>query len=154
MSTPKKWYMYSAHDTTVALLLSALNLSTTDCLYQIFTNPKYNQYCINAYPGFASNIIFELRQLETTYYVYIRYNGTYQPIPACGNEWRCEYNQFVSLINHQLVDYNKICGVPDNTPIVYVYKYENPPYSWALLTIFIIFAVSLIAWYIYLKATD
>lgn len=77
MTSPKKWYLYSAHDTTVGLLLSALNLSNTDCIYRSFTDPAYDQYCITNYPGFASNIVFELRQIETDYYVFIRYNGTY-----------------------------------------------------------------------------
>ena len=53
--------LYSAHDTTLLSLASALNFVNMDCLLQYFYNGVNNsQTCINQYPVFASNFIVEL----------------------------------------------------------------------------------------------
>lgn len=53
--------VYSAHDTTIQLILSGLNLTSSECLYQAWNKIEItNKNCIYDYPTFASNIIFEL----------------------------------------------------------------------------------------------
>lgn len=67
----KKFVLYSAHDTTVAAALSALNI-------QFGTNPPYN-----------STVIFELwhdkkaRKSEAKYLVRVEYNGVSKRVDGC-----------------------------------------------------------------------
>lgn len=51
--------LYSAHDTTLLSLNSALQMVTIKCVMDYFYNGVDNfETCINQYPMFASNIIF------------------------------------------------------------------------------------------------
>ena len=53
--------LYSAHDTTLLSLATALNFTNINCLIEYFYEGKNNSdVCINAYPPFASNFIIEL----------------------------------------------------------------------------------------------
>lgn len=62
-SSGPKIVLYSAHDTTILMLLSALNLTNLKCLQDNFNNAKNSSdTCIIEYPTFASNIVFELWQ--------------------------------------------------------------------------------------------
>jgi Histidine phosphatase superfamily (branch 2) len=64
----KKFVLYSAHDSTVAATLSALNIEYT-------TNPRYN-----------STLIWELSQDSNNgaFYVQVEYNGRARRVPGCG----------------------------------------------------------------------
>lgn len=56
-----KMVLYSAHDTTLLSLNTALNFVNLNCLYEYFANGvSNNDTCINTYPIFASNIVVEL----------------------------------------------------------------------------------------------
>ena len=54
--------VYSAHDTTVSAVISALNLTNVDCIVDYWLNGKTEvaDTCIYSYPYFTSNVIFEL----------------------------------------------------------------------------------------------
>jgi hypothetical protein len=69
-----QWVIYSAHDTTVANMLVALNFTNAQCIYEAYLQNSnqskdekgedgnyYNpDTCIFEYPGYSANIIFEL----------------------------------------------------------------------------------------------
>lgn len=77
-----KFILYSAHDSTVCALLSALHY------------PKFV-----GQPPYASHIAFELLQsTETTkYFVNISFNGEVFPIKGC--KMPCEYTNFLQLVS-------------------------------------------------------
>jgi len=75
-STTKKFYLYSAHDTTIAGFLGGFKLTSTECIFDNFGKDKPDKNCIIEYPGFASNLIIELREKDSELFVYMKYNGT------------------------------------------------------------------------------
>jgi hypothetical protein len=107
--------MYSAHDTTVGNMLAALNLTNVDCIYNAFLkNVNQNtDTCINQYPLYTANLIFEAWQYNSSYHTFkIRYNGQIRKIPFC--DWKTEcpvevlyawYDQFKDD------DHLETCGV-------------------------------------------
>ncbi|CAK61322.1 unnamed protein product (macronuclear) [Paramecium tetraurelia] len=110
--TEHKFRIFSAHAATVQLILNALNLTSFECVKQVYLNEKVqNKNCIYTFPGYASNIIFELyRKLGhgNQYYVQVLYNGTLMPI--CNNQYKCDYEEFKSRIQFQNVkDYEDEC---------------------------------------------
>ena len=55
-----QWVIYSAHDTTVANMLAAMNFTNVACMYEAYLNgDNYNSdTCIPKYPGYTASIIF------------------------------------------------------------------------------------------------
>ena len=95
-----KVFMYSGHDTTVAALLSALNL------YSNGTSPPY-----------AASVIVELHQnTQGKYYVNILYKhktdkADLLKLPGC--DVNCILEDFLSITKPYIpVDWNKECGLP------------------------------------------
>lgn len=76
--TKKKFVLFSAHDMTILQVFAGLNLSSYECIYDVWKNKKINesQTCILDFPSYASNLIFELREDETTnkFYIDLVYN--------------------------------------------------------------------------------
>lgn len=74
-----QWVIYSAHDTTVANMLAAMNLTNAACIYESFQKgDDYNSdKCIPDYPGYSASIIFEVYEDtdKTTNTFKIRYMG-------------------------------------------------------------------------------
>lgn len=63
-----QWVVYSAHDTTVANMLAAMNLTNAACIYEAYLKgDNYNEdICISKYPGYTASIIFELWEDDIT----------------------------------------------------------------------------------------
>lgn len=57
-----KMVFYSGHDITIAFLLSALNFTNLECLYQKYMMNQTVEHCYWQYPAFGSSFIFELYQ--------------------------------------------------------------------------------------------
>ena len=57
-----QWVIYSAHDTTVANMLAAMNMTNVACMYEAykFGDMHNDDICVTKYPGYTANIIFEL----------------------------------------------------------------------------------------------
>lgn len=55
-----QWVIYSAHDTTVANMLAALNFTNAACIYEAYLKgDNYNrETCVSDYPGYTANLIF------------------------------------------------------------------------------------------------
>ena len=70
-------FLYSAHDTTILAIITALNLTSADCVYQKYydiPNKLDYKYCY-PYPDYATNLQFELESINDQYYVNVIYNG-------------------------------------------------------------------------------
>lgn len=53
--------MYSGHDFTILYLTAALNLTSAECIYDLFMyNTTTANSCISRFPVFASNLLIEL----------------------------------------------------------------------------------------------
>jgi hypothetical protein len=52
--------LYSAHDTTVANFMAALNLTNVDCIYQALLsgNVSDTDTCLVRYPYYTASLIF------------------------------------------------------------------------------------------------
>eukprot|EP00828_Plagiopyla_frontata_P029284 TRINITY_DN3788_c0_g1_i3.p1 TRINITY_DN3788_c0_g1~~TRINITY_DN3788_c0_g1_i3.p1 ORF type:complete len:292 (-),score=42.96 TRINITY_DN3788_c0_g1_i3:95-970(-) len=108
-----KWHMYSAHDTTIGQFLTALNLTTYNCIYEIFTTGTFtSNACVYQYPNFATSLIVELYQDNIGRYVKVLYNGEYQPLCNSKNT-ECDYNEFVMRISNAMLsepDFQSLCS--------------------------------------------
>ncbi|QIW10113.1 histidine-type phosphatase [Francisella sp. LA112445] len=89
-NTKLKYVVYGGHDTTIAIVMSALG----DPIYK---NPHY-----------ASYMNFELFKINNNYRVNITYNGKDIKIPACDNKSYCSYDKFNKLVNNALAQRNKM----------------------------------------------
>ena len=102
----KKWLMYSAHDTTLIMILSALDLANAKCLLNQWRKIENETICFNL-PEYASNILFELHKTEEKTFVKVRYNGKYIK--------EYDYNEFEALLNRSInalavdKEFNGIC---------------------------------------------
>ena len=104
----KKWLMYSAHDTTLIMLLSTLNLSNYQCILQKWRN-KYLTEDSNCFPlpDYASNLLMELHRNEQNITVKFRYNGKYIK--------EYDYYEFEKILNKSIdamtkdIEFRKIC---------------------------------------------
>lgn len=73
-----KWIMLSAHDTTIAMVSQGMNFTSWECM-EAFSNGTLpaGATCLYTYPGFASNIIYELYEDKNNKpFIKALYNGT------------------------------------------------------------------------------
>lgn len=109
-TTPLKYIMLSAHDTTLQPFMAALNLTSWECiLEQIETNEIFEMgNCVPGYPIFASQILFELHSNTTkdgqqSYFVKVIYNGV--EMKLCESEQtECSFSEFNQRINDYVLD--------------------------------------------------
>ncbi len=65
----QKIILYSGHDTTIYSLLVAMQFTDLECVCaNFFNNTPNSDKCINKYPPFASNFVFELWQEDNKSY--------------------------------------------------------------------------------------
>lgn len=78
----RKMYIYSAHDTTIANILSTLGV--------------FQRHC----PPYASTVLAELRKIKDNYYVAIFYKNSSvaRPLTLNGCSELCELDKFISLL--------------------------------------------------------
>lgn len=68
--------IYSAHDTTLGMVMAALNLANIECITDHYLNGvKNDDTCIWEYPPFTANLIFELWNKNGEYTIKLIYNG-------------------------------------------------------------------------------
>lgn len=80
-----KLVLYSAHDTTMGLVLRTLNLTNTNCIYDRYINGVDNSdTCISDYPKYASTIVYEIYKHDDNSHTFqIVFNGEVKKIPFC-----------------------------------------------------------------------
>lgn len=83
-----KWHMLSGHDTSVAPMQAALNITNFDCLYQKFKTGYSSELNCKNYPMFSASLIFEFYSDQIDY-VKVKNNGEY--VYLCEKEQKyCE----------------------------------------------------------------
>lgn len=93
--TPKlKWTAISAHDTFVATLSAALNITSWECILDTYRQDKLADDCEYDFPAFSSNILLELHNNDGQYSVMVKYNGNYKVICE-KEEISCEFDEFL-----------------------------------------------------------
>lgn len=81
----QKFFIYSAHDSTISFALAYLQLD--------FSQP----------PPFASTIIWELYDNEGKYYVNIKYNDILQKLKGC-LEYNCTFDEYKLFISERSIE--------------------------------------------------
>lgn len=81
----------SCHDTDIAALLTDLNISSSQCVEDLYRKGKTDSLNCQTDVGFASNLVIELHSDdERTFYVMVRSNGEY--VNLCENRsTKCDY---------------------------------------------------------------
>ena len=88
----QKFFLYSAHDTSLMCALSFLLLNHTDN------------------PIFGSTMLFELHEYNQQFYVNVRYNDVYQNISSCGG-LNCSIYNFVKFVEFRSIpNYFQACN--------------------------------------------
>ena len=97
-----KWQMLSAHDSNVASLQTALNITSAECLYDEYRGRGDQHLQCKVPPRYTANLIMEFHESEDqTEFVKVRYNGEY--VFLCEKaETQCDLNEFWSRINTML----------------------------------------------------
>lgn len=108
--TAHKLVMYSAHDSTLGYVYTALNLSSWQCHLQLHrSNTTEYENCF-PYPAYASSLLMELHNEENgEWKVRIKVNGEYANV--CGRrETECGYQEFADRVKSYLVpNYGTMC---------------------------------------------
>ena len=88
----QKFFLYSAHDTTIMCALSFLLLNHTEN------------------PPFASTMLFELQEYNQNFYVNVKYNDVLQNISSCGG-YNCSIYNFVKFVQFRSIpNYYQACN--------------------------------------------
>lgn len=114
-----KWVMLSAHDTNLLVHMPFLNLSSSDCQFERYFNGSTSALNCNNYTTFASNIIIEMLQNDTTaqFYIRIRYNGRYQYLCE-KKETECLYSEFRQRVldnTYGEKEFEELCKAPESS---------------------------------------
>lgn len=97
-----KFVFYSGHDRTVSMILSGLNYSSPECIFNNYLGLKGNKsrICLE-FAAYASTLIFELHEVDEKYEVMIRYNGDYLPMCGSTNSTSCNYTLFREKLKYR-----------------------------------------------------
>ena len=143
-----KYYLYTAHDSTLGPLLALMGLLDVNCFLSDLRESKLSQ-CLN-FPDTAANIVFELIRDSGKYYVRTRYN--FSPVDFCSNkngneEFRCDFEDFearwLSLIDR---DWKVYCQTPAKKTLHAVNKRPSSTTGyWKLTAITILCASALLS---------
>lgn len=106
----KKFYFFSAHDTTITPLMVALNFTNWNCVWNKKKNIQ-DQYlnCEEGFPPFASNLLFELHSIDSAgeeqekkYFIKIIYNG--KEMNLCEKLLKtCDWDEFNYRIQNYII---------------------------------------------------
>ena len=92
--------IYSSHDTTVGMVLAALNMTNIECIADHYLNGVNNgDTCVSTYPIYTSNVIFELWEKNAHHYIKVLYNGVARKIPVCNYNYECSLEDFEKWVN-------------------------------------------------------
>lgn len=157
--SPLKYVFLSAHDSTLAPLLAAFDVTTTKCLLENFRSEKEGKgtphpHC--EYPIFASNLMFEFyeakdkKEASVAFY----YNGV--AVPFCGKkeENSCTLAEFYKYVgditnNYTVEDFNRICEIP--APVVPKKSKFVPVVTGIFAFVAVVLLIAVIGSYVSLK---
>lgn len=99
----KKFILFSTHDMTIMQVLTGLNLTGYECIYEKWMTQNEKENCLN-FPPYASNIFFELHENEKTkkFFVDVIYNSKLVK--------KYDYQEFLILFKSYFnKNFEKIC---------------------------------------------
>jgi lysosomal acid phosphatase len=107
-----KWTFLSGHDLDMVATYNDLNLSSSQCIEELYRKGQTSALNCESFPEFAASLIFELYTDGTTHTIKIRSNGRYMNMCE-QNSTECKYEDWKkrvegNMANDQLV--NSICG--------------------------------------------
>lgn len=113
-SSKAKLSLYSAHDWNLTPFMMKLNLTSRQCLEQLYETGASETQC-ELYPSYAASFNFELatRNSDQSYFVRINYNGN--PVTFCldtvDDGW-CAFADFKSRFEEQFLtsEFTEECG--------------------------------------------
>ena len=116
-SYPLRYVQFSAHDSSLGSHLVGMDppVLNFSCLYISLSTGKRNPNC-PGYPPVGSNIIWELIQNETKYFVKVSYNAVYLDYCNTGKkdgngEFYCTMDEYDKTITGKIYpDYKSYCG--------------------------------------------
>ena len=116
-SYPLRYALFSAHDSMISPHMLGMNppIVNISCLMISLTTGKRNPNC-TGYPAVGSNIIWELIQNGTEYFVKVSYNAVYLDYCNTGKkdgngEFYCTMDEFDKTIDGKInPDYKSYCG--------------------------------------------
>lgn len=120
-----KWTAMSAHDTNLFALTSDLNISSSECIEELYRRGSTS--ALNCYPGpeFASSLLFELHSDNSVdFFVKLRYNGEYVYLcekvnTACSfEEWKQRVKQNIIIDYARDVCYGAGEGEADSFQLI------------------------------------
>jgi len=141
-NTKRKFVYYSGTDTLLMPVLHSLNVSSPECLYSKFFNGSSEEdTCI--YPNFGSNIIFELHNDGSEYYVLMKYNDMEVNL-GCSDPY-CSFEEFQGILLNAIGDmthekYSEECQLQKKSKML-----ESGGLTyWFMLFVFVGFVVTVI----------
>jgi len=129
-SSSLEFVFLSGHDDTLLPLITALNITTPECLWNNYINNITNDP-ICGYPIFASQVFFELYNDSNTWYVNTYYNDMpmMQPTYVEG-QYQMKFGDFQNFLiqtamgGYVMDDYYNFCGINQSlTPVEGNIKY-------------------------------
>lgn len=112
-NSPLKYVYYSAHDSNLASILTALGQLNLQCIKDDLLAKSAEGKC-GTFPTVASNLIFELLIHNDEFFVRTRYN--FEALDVCGlknsgEEFRCPVETFSKLLQSKLhPNWEGYCG--------------------------------------------
>ena len=107
-----KWTFLSGHDLDIVPLYNDLNLSSSQCIEELYRKGSTSALNCEQVPVFATSLIFELYTEGSSHTIKIRSNGKYMNL--CGkNSTECKYEDWKKFVQtNQASDEmaQKICG--------------------------------------------
>ena len=114
--------IYSSHDTTIGMILAALNMTNLECITDHYLKDIKNEdTCVSKYPTYTSNVIFQLWEKNNQHYIKVLYNGVPRKIPICEYNYQCSLEEFEKWVNEFSVpDYFAACGIQQEHKSYYI----------------------------------
>ena len=126
-----KYYLYAAHDSTLAPVLVLANQLNITCFKDDLLNNRFSNEC-TGFPDTASSIIFELVTLNREIFVRSLFN--FEPFDLCGlknadQKFRCPIKDFDAFWKkHLLPDWQKLCERPSRTE-AFIRQIQSHPWK-------------------------
>eukprot|EP01016_Furgasonia_blochmanni_P037016 TRINITY_DN4309_c0_g6_i1.p1 TRINITY_DN4309_c0_g6~~TRINITY_DN4309_c0_g6_i1.p1 ORF type:complete len:273 (-),score=33.70 TRINITY_DN4309_c0_g6_i1:252-1070(-) len=135
----RRFVVWSGHDLTIMGVLASFNLFTHKCIENRFFN-RSNETCLT-FPGYASNIVWELHKEGERLFVKTLYNG--KPIDVCGGksdtDGTCDYAEFAKVLESKLFkgDWKTYCTHRTQAQI----KKDKSYFAWVIILLMLDFCL-------------
>lgn len=119
-----KWTFLSAHDDDISAMLLDLNMSSAQCVEELYRYGKSDALNCDPVLDYASNLIFELHSEGSNYQIKIRHNGKYMYL--CERKsTSCSYEEWKTRAKAIILDnIDDVCGGTNHNDGYYIQAFE------------------------------